>query len=437
MTSRYEWLLLAASLVIAAGACKDDPPLAANRCVSGWPSAGEFRPAPALDVAAPAILWRTRVTGAAVNDWLVVTDDRVAFTAGGSLYQLDRDGNYLHRRGSVGRERVSSVAVDADGNFYFVGYSVYSVDSAGEFRWIQPLPERSDSPGNYPRAQGRLVSDGRGGLYFGANDGFLYAAAMDTGEVRWRTEVTGAGERPPAPVGGVSHGLLAIAPDGDPNPQLWDTASGRPLAHFLGPTGDRYGAMFGRELGIVTQRMEDRGGAYPWMHISVLDECSRERWQVPATRPQWPVLIGPGEQLFVVERDDIEHSDTFVSIYQPDGARATGPVQMPPPWAIGADGTIYAVACDSSGYDGPSRLYAYSAALEPLWTLPLGEACPMAGPVIDADGRLYFSWYSESGTEVVAIQTASPGLADTSWPLRRGNNQGTGWLQDASGAVRE
>ncbi|HWN66815.1 MAG TPA: hypothetical protein VNM90_04195, partial [Haliangium sp.] len=98
------------------------------------------------------------------------------------------------------------------------------------------------------------------------------------------------------------------------------------------------------------------------------------------------------------------------------------------PWGIGADGTVYAVACDSSGYEGPSRLHAYDAGLGELWSLPLGDACPMAGPVIDARGRLYFAWFIDGGAEIVAVQTASPGLAETSWPVRRHDARGAAWL---------
>jgi outer membrane protein assembly factor BamB len=407
-------------------ACKDDPPPSGNQCVSDWPAAGEpFVPAAPLLGVRPRILWRTRA-GSAANDALLLTGDRLAFTSGGSLYLLDHDGNVVRRRGGAAFETsVTSAVADRDGNFYFVGHSVYSVDASGDFRWLAPLPGED---GLFPRGVGRLVHGRDGGLFFGATDGHLYAVEARDGALRWRTPLTAQGQRPPAVLGGAGNAVLAIARDGDPGPQLWNSATGAPMARFAGPAGDRHGAMFGRRLGIVTQRMEDRGGPYPWMHISVLDACAGERWQLAAERPQWPALIGPDDQLFVVERDDVENSPTFVSVYDIDGRRVAGPVAMPPPWGIGADGTIYAVACDSSGYEGPSRLHAYDAALEQQWMLPLGDACPMAGPVIDAEGRLYFAWHIDRGNEIVAVQTASPGLADTSWPVRRHDARGAAWL---------
>lgn len=405
-------------------ACKDDR-LPENRCVDGWPAAGEpFAPAAPLPGVTPGILWRTRL-GSTMGDWLLLTEDRLAFAAGASLYLLDHDGNLLRRRGSPAAEGITSAVADRDGNFYFAGHSVYSVDADGELRWLAPLPGED---GIYPRATGRLVTSPDGALFFGATDGHLYAVEGRDGALRWRRRITGDGQRPPAVLGGAGDAVLAIARDGEPTAQLWNTATGTPTAHFVARDGERHGAMFGRRLGVVTQRMEDRGGAYPWMHIAVHDPCARERWRLPATRPQWPALIGPDDQLFVVERDDVEGSATFVSVYDEAGARVAGPVEMPPPWGIGADGTVYAVACDSSGYEGPSRLHAYDAGLAELWTLPLGDACPMAGPVIDARGRLYFAWYIDRGTEIVAVQTASPGIAATSWPVRRRDARGTGWL---------
>jgi outer membrane protein assembly factor BamB len=416
-------LVILAGLACALSACKDDLP--ENQCVGGWPAAGEpFAPAAPIAGVTPGILWRTRL-GSSMSDWLLLTEDRVAFAAGGSLYLLDHDGNLVRRRGSPAFELITSAVADRDGNFYFAGHSVYSVDAAGDFRWLAPLPGDN---GVFPRAVGRMVMSPDNALFFGATDGYLYAVEGADGALRWRTHVTGDGQPPPAVLGGAGDAVLAIKRDGEPTAQLWNTATGAPTAHLVGPDGERHGAMFGRRLGIVSQRMEDRGGPYPWMHVSVLDTCARERWHLPAKRPQWPVLIGPEDRLFVVERDDVEGSPTFASVYDERGESVAGPVEMPPPWGIGADGTVYAVACDSSGYDGPSRLHAYDAELKELWTLPLGDACPMAGPVIDDQGRLYFAWYIDSGAEIVAVQTASPGIAATSWPVRRRDVRGTGWL---------
>ena len=415
-------------------ACGKSSSSSSNQCIADWPAAGEpFTPAAPLAGVEPRILWRKRLTGAVTNDWILVNDERVALTAGGRLYLLDHDGNYLGGRTSAAFEGVTSAVADRDGNYYFVGWNVYSTDADGNLRWLVPLAEVT---GDAPRARGRLVLGPDGGLFFGDSDGYLYAVESRDGQRRWRRRIAGDGEGAPVVLGGAGNAVLAIAraPAGqaegqaEVRPQLWRASDGEPLASFDGPGGERYGAMFGRTLGIVTQRMEDRGGSYPWMHISALDTCAEERWTLTPRRAQWPALIGPGDQLYVVEREDEEGSPTFVSLYGPDGKRAAGPAPMPPPWGIGADGTIYALACDKPGHDGPSRLHAFGPDLEERWVLPLGDSCPAAGPVIDAQGQLYFTWYIDNATEVVAVQTGSPGLAPTSWPTRRHDARGTGWL---------
>ena len=177
--------------------------------------------------------------------------------------------------------------------------------------------------------------------------------------------------------------------------------------------------------------MTDHGGPYPWMDIAVLDSCGAMRFALPATRPQWPVLAGPGDRLFVVEREDVTASPTEVSVYAPDGTRAVGPTPAAPPWALGADGTVYGLACDTSGLDGPAHLTAYAPDLTPRWTLELGDACPLAGPIIDAAGRLFFARFlpEKEACELVAVQTASPGLAAGPGPTRHGDDHGTMWVR--------
>ncbi|HWN71228.1 MAG TPA: PQQ-binding-like beta-propeller repeat protein, partial [Haliangium sp.] len=314
MSTRLAGLAGLAGLVAALPACGDNLP--DNRCVADWPSEIQpFAPVASITGVTPEILWRTRL-GSFMADWLVLTEDRLAFPSGTSLYLLDHDGVVVRRRVSPAFEPITSAVADRDGNFYFAGHSVYSVDRDGDFRWLAPLPGEN---GIYPRALGRMVMSPDNALFFGATDGYLYAVEGQGGALRWRTRVTGDGQRPPAVLGGAGNALLAIARDGEPTAQLWNATTGAPMAHLVGPDGERHGAMLGH-LGIVAQRMEDRGGPYPWMHVSVLDACARERWKLPAGRPQWPALIGPEERLFMVERDDVEGSPTFVSVYDQAGA---------------------------------------------------------------------------------------------------------------------
>jgi hypothetical protein len=102
------------------------------------------------------------------------------------------------------------------------------------------------------------------------------------------------------------------------------------------------------------------------------------------------------------------------------------------PIAAGADGTIYTFRCQDVGTTSINRVLAYSYDLTELWRYDLGgNACKgMTGNVVlDDDGVMYLMRRGDvGGTEVMAIQTRSPGLADSSWPSFRHDNRGTAWL---------
>lgn len=79
---------------------------------------------------------------------------------------------------------------------------------------------------------------------------------------------------------------------------------------------------------------------------------------------------------------------------------------------------------------GNQTLLAYSWNLEKLWSLDLGQGCSQAGGVLGDDGVLYFARQLDAGIQVVAVQTQSPGLAQTAMPIWwYYNNRHTGWLE--------
>jgi hypothetical protein len=73
-------------------------------------------------------------------------------------------------------------------------------------------------------------------------------------------------------------------------------------------------------------------------------------------------------------------------------------------------------------------LVAYSSELTESWRIELGKPCTYSGTVLADDGVLYVAREVADGIEVIAVQTASPGLAPTAWPARRHDNRQTGWL---------
>lgn len=423
-------------LALLAAACQGPPSSVANRCIPSWPAATPAA-APAAPLAkTPALLWRVPVSGASPNDWILLSGEHVAFTSGGRLFLRSReDGSDQGGRSSAAFERVSSAVADDAGNFYFVGQSAYSVDANAAWRWMKPLTgaPRANPYKDVPTA-GRTSALGPDGtLYVGASDGALYAIDTASGAQKWRQAIASPkdGDRGPIVVGGIGGAIVTTTRAGSLRPSVFDARTGEPLQRWSSPDGPLFAAFFAPTLGIVTQRMADHGGPYPWMDLAVLDACGQTRFRLPATRPQWPALVGADESLYVVERDDVTGSDTFVSVYAAaDGRRTLGPVPAAPPWGIGADGVVYAVQCDAPGHDGPSRLIAYDGAtFVEKWRLELGASCPSAGPVIDDTGRLYFTWFIDHYTELVAVQTTSPGLASTPWPARRRDAHGTAWVK--------
>lgn len=434
MTARAAWpgtagavSSIASLAVLLLSGCQSPPTTLHNTCVEDWPEeTAPFVAAPPLSDAEPEILWRSTIGLSVPVESLALSSGKLSFTWYRYLVQVDADTGAVDIITSFLRERITSVVYDPQGNAYFAGHNVYSLAPDGTYNWIAPLLEEDGEP---VHARGRMVRDPRGDLYFSATDGHVYGVDGSDGTVRWRSLLTGGGQDLPVVVGGIGGALLAYAPHSNWRGQLWNAQTGEAMSYFTSPSGERYGAMVGPDIGIIAQRMEDPGGSYPWMHISALDECGKERFHLAAQRPQWPVLIGPGDQLYVVERDDYPGSPTAVSVYAPSGERVAGPVDMPIPWAIGADGTIFAVACDSSGVEGPARLYGYSQELQEQWMLPLGDGCPASAPVIDETGRLFFVWLIDNDLEMVAVQTTSPGLAATSWPARRPDALGAAWIQ--------
>jgi len=101
------------------------------------------------------------------------------------------------------------------------------------------------------------------------------------------------------------------------------------------------------------------------------------------------------------------------------------------PVAAGADGTIFSFKCPdplmAPTSSDAAELVAYDGAtLAVSWKLSIGGACPQGNVALDERGVLYLSHIdANGGSEVVAVQTRSPGLADSSWPSWRRDNSGS------------
>jgi hypothetical protein len=265
-----------------------------------------------------------------------------------------------------------------------------------------------------------LSSDGK--LFAGASGGKVYALDSGNGSMLWsapaRSDSTGYMSSFYG--GGGNQLLLHIA---DQGMVVLDATSGK----TIGPMNVWCGAYGVGAIGWMSG-FECRGGAefFDTCHVPVAGNVTGER---RAFAP----ITAPGERLVMyyygVDVDGRETGSRYITLYNPDGSLAAGPVTADGiPFAVGADGTIYAFMCEGLG----PRFAAYSRDLQQLWLLDLPGRCYrwLRGAVLDGDGMLYVASEGEryETTDLHAIQTRSPGLADSSWPHWRHDNRGTGWL---------
>ena len=119
--------------------------------------------------------------------------------------------------------------------------------------------------------------------------------------------------------------------------------------------------------------------------------------------------------------------------------RLAGPIGAGSPVAAGADGTYYAVTCINTPITDQAQapdLVAYDGKLQEKWRIALPVPvfagkwykCPVPGVVLEENGIMYLAVEAD-GTYLIAVQTNSPGPADSTWPLRFRDNHGSSWLE--------
>jgi len=403
-----------------------------SECIPDWPAGPSVQPTatPSLQVEAPKILWvgKTRFGGAfgrTDGDGAVLLGDSVAFPVYSEIAFFDKHGNNLGYRGGNLGEYASAPTADGDGNVYFAAPSgVYSMDSASKPRWYQPYGAAPPETGPTP---GPLVLSPDGVLYGVARDYNLRAIRAKDGSEIW-SQATENGHL--AQVLGGAGGAVFVQTftsgvqvyDAKTGAHLGalETTDGRPIGGYRGAwcLGWRFGISFADSF--------------------VLDPCGKQRWSYWGG-PLQNVdsgIIALGELLvtssFQSDSNGTPKKPSSVTLYDSDGQIKVGPLTRDgQPYLAGADGTLYTVYCQYAPR-GTNQLIAYSPDLTELWRLDLGGAsggCPAGNGVLDSDGVLYLVRMGEGGEiDLLAIQTRSPGLADSSWPSLRHDNRGTGWL---------
>jgi hypothetical protein len=300
------------------------------------------------------------------------------------------------------------------------------MDSASKPRWYQPYGAAPPETGPTP---GPLVLSPDGVLYGVARDYNLRAMRAKDGSEIW-SQATESWNGDLAQVLGGAGGAVFVQTYAS-GVQVYDAKTGAHLGTLETTDGRPIGGYRGAWcLGW--------GFGISFDDSFVLDPCGKQRWSYWGGRSRGvdSGIIALGELLvtssFQTDSNGTPETPSSITLYDSEGQIKVGPLTRDgQPYLAGADGTIYTVYCQYAP-QRTNQLIAYSPDLTELWRLDLGGAnggCPAGNGVLDSDGVLYLVRMGE-GTEIdlLAIQTRSPGLADSSWPSLRHDNRGTGWL---------
>jgi hypothetical protein len=387
-----------------------------------------------LAVNAPKVLWRSQKfsgvqSGMPSDGGPVLASNRLAFHADDWVYFVDKDGgkpqvvkynNYA--------AHPSALVADPDGNVYYSAPDgLYSLDANGGLRWSVSI----DTTGT-PEFAGGVppVLSPDGVVYFATRDMVIGAFRTSDGKRLWSQPMPKAANPSSSILGGAGKAVFLYVDRRGID--VLDAATGETIGTLqvvvdgvLSRPGAQWGSWaLGWDLGIAlgTDFVFDTCGDLRWSHWS--------RNMVGGSG-----VIAAGELLVdcLSTYSDNSWTNTALRLIDTGGnvVRSTSTYEGVAV-AAGADGTIYTLRCDDRG-SSTNRILAYSYDLKELWRLDLGgNACKgMTGNVVlDDSGVMFLTRGGDSGanTEVIAIQTASPGLADSSWPSLRHDNRGTAWL---------
>jgi outer membrane protein assembly factor BamB len=435
--------VLVTSLVAGLSCSKkesDAPRLGLSRCIENWPTAqGPHVVKPSLEVDAPKILWAVDVNGSQASGGRisdsdggpVLAGDKLAFQAGYFIYFIDKDGtNPTRVAPGMAGSYPSGLVADPEGNVYSVTEDgVVCIRPDGSIRWQGGGVGHAE--GEFPYYDPPVLGPD-GTVYAVASDERVYALRTRDGSTVW-SKPAQVDQYRSRVVGGAGNGLLVHM--GEKGTDVLNTADGSALGSLKEVIdGATYGLigpiMVGWDIGIAQSAN------------FVYDFCGNLRWsRWKNLAPNSSGVVTVGEYLVVTsyQADDkgVPVSPNMLTLYDANGAVIGEPAPAEgSPLAAGADGTIYTVSCAASQPPTPTdRISAYSPDLTPLWHLDLnggnGLCQGMTGNVVlDDDGVMYLMRASPNtyGTQVMAIQTRSPGLADSSWPSWRHDNRGTAWL---------
>lgn len=431
--------------------CGSNPAPPTSMCVGDWVVPAEPPVyADSLVVDAPKVLWSLRFPGSPTYEGggPVLAGEKLALTTAARVLLISKDGSSTKDvtdtlPGISGADVPwSDPTADSDGNLYVVGQpGIGSLTSAGQLRWVKSFAEKN--PVEYGEGHIHVPSyfpailSPAGVLYAVASDERLHALRSRDGQELWSTPapIPASNDRSYVVGGGGSHVMLYKAGVGQ---YIVDATTGTgvgPMRLWCG----------GADVGGYGFTIANQCGSDDLTYAS----CplpTHPNGSPRVERAYHGYLTAPGERLvmydFALDNHGYETDPRTITLYDRGGSIAVGPaVVHGSPTLVGADGTIYTMVWAASGVPDSAcalRIIAYSRDLTETWRIDVPSGClSIYGVVLDRDGVLYVSTddFSAEAMNLYAIQTRSPGLARSSWPSRRHDNQGTHWMVPPPQAV--
>jgi outer membrane protein assembly factor BamB len=387
----------------------------------------------------------------------VVSRDRVYVTAGETLFAFDKRGKRAWTFREPGSLLLSAPTADRDGRVFVAGASAMAFDSRGTLLWTKPLARHRREDGEQERAQAQPLALSPDGLLYSAqDDGRLVVLEAAAGELRWERDLGLGSTRADVEIVGVDSTIVAVNAGLLVGHRLVDRLRGAllpPVPFTAAGASQPLILPFARGLGMglyyIEGYLSGAATAPRVRHHAFYSLQGGWRFSLPVAANdsfQGPRLVDLDGHLVVLEGSNPrERSDDRLHRLGCDGrpldtveVATHAPSFLGDPMTLGSDGVSYAITRPSGGARS-SQLIAFDETLHELWRIDFpGQTLPLSsyGPTLDEDGTLYLvlenvaAGTPRPGTsQLIAVQTTSPGLARSAWPTYRHDSQGTNWVQ--------